>query len=518
MLRSRAALITACAALAALWRVVLIPRYWGWEESDYGNLMMTRGVLESGFTAYDMNHLPMYYALSAGVMALVGDAIAATHAVSLLAGVLTVALGVALADRLVGRGVAWAVGAVLIVQPELALYSASALREPVYAAAVLGGLWALSRERLALGSALVGVAFLTRMDALLALSPALALHALGRPGRVVRLGRALGPLALCALAWAAYCAQVYGTWAFWGHSVAVNVETGGAEHPAGLAWLVDGLGVVWALHAQVLPSRLGWGPWLLLHWGLAVAPWGRHDPRRTLAVAALGLLGFWLGVGLVGQHEPGHNLYWKWLHAVVPPLVLVAALGADDARARLERVLGRPAVLALGVLVLGQAGLAMGQETQRQLRVSEQLYRPQVELAQRIEASAPPGAALLVDNIPGCYIDRRPHPWRLFTWMDLPVAPGDWAGFARWARAEDLRFVVWFAEDWTQAPVIAPWLGHPTDHEVEGVRFELLAEDAAYGWILYRVSAAPLGAQHGQPEEQGERAVEPEPGPAERPG
>lgn len=129
--RSRTLLVVSSVLAAALWRLWLMPRYWGWEESDYGNLMMTRGVLESGFTDYDMNHLPMYYALSAGVMALVGDAIAATHAVSLLAGVLTVALGVALADRLVGRGVAWAVGAVLIVQPELALYSASALREPV---------------------------------------------------------------------------------------------------------------------------------------------------------------------------------------------------------------------------------------------------------------------------------------------------------------------------------------------------------------------------------------------------
>ena len=38
---------------------VLIQHFWGWEESDYGNLQMVRGVFDSGFCSYDMNHMPV---------------------------------------------------------------------------------------------------------------------------------------------------------------------------------------------------------------------------------------------------------------------------------------------------------------------------------------------------------------------------------------------------------------------------------------------------------------------------
>ena len=52
-------------ALGILWRLFLIHLFWGWEESDYGNLQMVRGVFDSGFTSYDMNHMPGYYAVAA---------------------------------------------------------------------------------------------------------------------------------------------------------------------------------------------------------------------------------------------------------------------------------------------------------------------------------------------------------------------------------------------------------------------------------------------------------------------
>ena len=41
----------------------IVYRFWlwdvfaGWEESDYGNIAMVRGVFESGFQSFDMNHM-----------------------------------------------------------------------------------------------------------------------------------------------------------------------------------------------------------------------------------------------------------------------------------------------------------------------------------------------------------------------------------------------------------------------------------------------------------------------------
>jgi hypothetical protein len=202
----------------------LCTQYFGWEESDYGNLAMVKGVVDHGFLNYDMNHLPMYYFLSAIVMSLIGNATIAAVSVSMCAGVLTVLLGFLLTDRLSGRRAAWTVGVLLIFQPELALYSASSLREPVYAAAVLGTLLALTHERLILASLIAGAAFLTRMDALPILAPVLLIHAIGKPDWGPRVAKAILPLVLAVVGWSFYCKlhPEYQTFAFWGHSVAVN--------------------------------------------------------------------------------------------------------------------------------------------------------------------------------------------------------------------------------------------------------------------------------------------------------
>ncbi len=486
--RRRTLLVALLLVVAAVYRLALGTQYYGWEESDYGNLAMVRGVLESGFRHYDMNHLPMYYGLSALVMGVVGDAVLATRFVSLMGGVFTVGLAVVLADRLAGRSVAWVVGGVCVFQPELALYAASSLREPVYAAAVLGALVALSRERLGLASLMAGVAFLTRMDAALTLGPVLLLHALGRGPRLPRVAAAVGPLVLAGLAWSAYCFQVHGTWAFWGHSVSVNIETGGTEEVVGgLAWLLGGARVSLALLLQVLPARIGWGLMAGFLVGLFVLPWRRHDPRRTVGVAALLLLGFWLGIGLTAQHEPGHNLYWKWLHGVLPPVLIIATMGLFRVAHHVRAGGGR---LALGLFVAAVAAQgiwAAATETRRQVALSEALYRPQLELAQWLESEVPESVPLLVDNIPGCWLDRRDHHRRLHSWFDVPVPPEDRQEFAAWLGSERIGYVLWFEEEWTQAPVIAPWLSSAVPHKLGRVVLVPLREEPGYGWILYKV-------------------------------
>ena len=185
------------------YRLWLMPRYAGWEESDYGNLAMVRGVLDGHFLHYDMNHMPGYYALAAAALAIVGDTVLAARATSLIAGVVALGLAVRLAEQLGGRRAAWWAGGLLIFQPEFALYAASSLREPVYAAFVLGALLCLLRERLVFAGLLAGLAFLVRMDGALALLPVLVLHGWRRGEWPRRLLMSLGPLAAIIALWTA---------------------------------------------------------------------------------------------------------------------------------------------------------------------------------------------------------------------------------------------------------------------------------------------------------------------------
>lgn len=477
-------LLSAVVLLAAVLRLALMGPYYGWEESDYGNLAMVRGVLESGFRHYDMNHLPLYYGVSAAVMAVVGDAVLAATGVSFVSGLFVVALSVVLADRVAGRRASWVVGLIVAVQPELSLYSATSLREPLYAALVLGALLALTRERLWVASLLSGLAFLTRMDALLILGPVLALHALGRGPRGLRLLHALGPLLGGVVLWSLYCQGMHGTWRFWEHAAAVNIATGGETKT-----LTSGMGVVLGLLFELLPSRLGWALMLGLPIGLLFTPWRQHSAQRSVSVAALLLLGFWLGIGLTAQHSPEHNLYWKWLYGVLPPLILLGVAGLERVGDRLQRIGGTPLVALGVVLALGQGAFAMLSETRRQIALSQELYKPQVELGRWLEGELEPGDRVLVDNIPGVWLDRRPHSFTLESWFDVPVQPGDRAGFAHYLARGEIRYVLWFREQWTQAPVIAPYLEDPVVHHLGQVKLVPLQEEPSYGWVFYRVEA-----------------------------
>jgi hypothetical protein len=474
--------------LALLWRLFLTTRYAGWEESDYGNLAMVRGVLDGGFLHYDMNHMPGYYALGAAALAFVGDAVVAARGVSMLGGVAATVLAVAWTDRHAGRTAAVLAGMLLIIQPEFALYASSSLREPVYAAFVVGCLVALSAERLLLAGALAGAAFLVRFDAVLALGPVLAVHALGRPGRWGRLLRALVPPAIAVAAWSIYCRIDHGTFAFWSHAVSVNVETGlGGEHADPVARAANGVRVAGSLVGWLLPWRIGWGVWLGALLALIGTPWARHGGRRTWALAGVLLTGVWAGIGLVGQHEPEHNLYWKWMAPLVPVLVPLGAAAISAAADRARAIGGRGLVTALVLVVLGQAAVSNLRETRRQVALSDAWYRPQLDLARWIEAEVPESTPLVLDNIPACWIDRRLHARPMTSWFDVPVPADQPAAFARWIEAEKIAWVLWFREDWTQAPRVAPFLADGGVWAEEGVVLTEVQREDGYGWIFFRV-------------------------------
>jgi hypothetical protein len=438
-----------------------------------------------------MNHLPLYYGLSALVLAVVGDTELATHLVSLVAGLASIVLVVSLAWRLAGREAAWVAGLVVVFQPEMALYSASALREPLYAALLLGGLAALTRERLVAASLLAVAAFLVRFDALVIMGPVLLFHALGREARLRRVVAVLAPLLLGVALWSVYCHFVHGIWRFWEHSVTVNIETGLGEEAGGqLEWLANGARVSIALGLQVLPGHLGA---LLPVAGLLALPGlvrSGHGGKRSLALLLALVTGFWLAIGFTGQHDPGHNLYWKWLLPLVPFWGIAAGSGAAWLYHRLRSRLPLPA--AVGLLGVGLLLVWMQQldETRRQLAVSEQLYKPQLELARAIEAEIPEAVPLVLDNIPACWLGRRPHGRTLHTWMDIPV-PEDRAALGRWFDAQGIAYVLWFREEWTQAPVVAPWLASGGSQRLGPVSLEELDREDEYGWIWYRVEPWP---------------------------
>ncbi len=477
----------ALSVLGLAWRLWLMPRYFGWEESDYGNLAMARGVLDSGFTHYDMNHLPLYYGLSAVVLAIVGDTELATHLVSLVSGLATIVLVVLAAWRLAGREAAWVAGLLVVFQPELALYSASSLREPLYAALLLGAIVTLGRERLVAASVLSVLAFLVRFDALLIMGPVLVVHALGRQGRGLRLVKVLLPLAAGVILWSGYCHVEHGIWRFWEHSVTVNLETGLGEEAGGrLEWMVNGAHVALALGLRVLPGHLG----VFLPLAALVALPGMlragHGFQRSLALLLVLITGFWLAVGFTGQHDPGHNLYWKWLLPLVPIWGVAAGLGV----ARLRGWLPPPAAWGIVLIGLGAAWVQQLDETRRQLAVSELLYKPQLELARFVERELPEATPMILDNIPACWLGRRPHQRPLWTWMDIPV-PESREALGRWMKGEGIRYALWFREEWTQAPVVAPWLASGGRQRLGPVALEELDREDEYGWIWYRVEDWP---------------------------
>jgi len=260
-----------------------------------------------------------------------------------------------------------------------------------------------------------------------------------------------------------------------------------------LAWVWAGFGVVWSLFTEVLGQRMGWLPWLGLVAGFLAAPLGRHGARRTVWFAAVTMLGFWLGIGFVAQHEPAHNLYWKWLHAVLPFLFLVGVprlwQGLDLARG----LIGGPGgfVVALGAAVL--VGTTLGRETNRQIEVSATLYGPQLELGRWIEKTLPEDSVLLVDNIPGAWLNRRPHERVLWTWFDV-LDCIDCAftqeEFGGWLVEQGISHVLWFEEDWTQAPRVAPWLGGAESVALGPVLAVPQRAESAYGWVFYQVVSA----------------------------
>ncbi len=489
--------------VAMLWRLWIGTRYAGWEESDYGNLAMIEGVRAGAFLHYDMNHMPGYYALAAAVHAVVEDAVVAGRTVAMVGGLGALAGSVWIAHRLGGWVAATLAAAWLLIQPEFALYAATTLREPVYALAMVGFVAALVGARPGLAGLAGILAFSVRFDAAIILSAAAVVHVWRARRPFATAAWILGPIAVSAALWSVYCRIDHGTFAFWSHAVAVNLETGlGAEAERPLDWVLAGGEISLRLVGWLLPWRLGWGVWLGGVAAMVLTPWNRPGPVRALAVTTFMATGFWAAIGFVGQHSPEHNLYWKWMMPLVPLWATLA--GVIWARWWTQAGSMRWLVGAGLALVVVQAWSAHLNETRRQVDLSQELYAPQVALARWAETAVDADVPLLFDNIPACWINRRPHSRTLVSWFDVPVASGSESDFAAWLQAEGIPWVLWFREDWTQAPRVAPFLAGGGLVVLPGVELIERGREDAYGWILYEARGEGIPVHVGTPPPTGD--------------
>ncbi len=493
LLKPRTYPVVVSVVLGAMWRLWLSGRYAGWEESDYGNLAMIQGVVDGGFLHFDMNHMPGYYALAAVVHSVVNDAVLAGRSVSLVAGVVALGLATSLAVRIGGPRAGWVAGLLLVIQPEFSLYASSSLREPVAAAWLMGCLTLLGRERLALAGLCAAGAFLVRFDSALVTLPLMVAHAAGAQGGFGRMARAVAPLVVTVLLWSIYCHFEHGTFAFWSHSVAVNIETGlGADAEGTETWFANGSRVVVGLIGWLLPWRIGWWVWAGLGVVALAAARTPHGELRTASLMGVLMVGLWGGIGFVGQHEPNHNLYWKWLCPVIPVVIPLGVVGAWRLSDRIGRWAGAQAALLIMGLGVVQAAASNLKEAERQRARSEAWYRPQLELAQWVEREVAEEVTLLLDNIPACWIRRRPNNRRMVSWFDVPVPANSPELFAAWIEREAVKWVLWFREDWTQAPGIAPFLESGGTWSEGAIRLVETSREDGYGWILYEVKGPPV--------------------------
>ena len=491
----------AVALVGLLWRLWLIPRYFGHEEEDWGNLQIARGVAESGFRWLELDHMPGYSWMVAAFVRLGVDVQTAALGVASVCGAVTVGLVTWLGMRWFDRTTGLVAGLVVAFQPEAALYSATALREAPYTAlSVLGILLAGERRWLGAGLAL-SAAFLVRFNAAFALLPALLLAALWlrRRGEDAR-----GPLLAAALlgATTATWALVYrlhpdgGTWAFWGSVASRNTggavaDLSGPEHAEAVLEAVFGLAL------RVFPSHLGPPALLCVPVGIAavlLALRGRDDAmarqRAWLALCALGTLGLLFSAAAISTYEWFHNLYWKWLTPAVPLLAPLGVHGARVVAARLSPALRRPLI---AVLVLATA-LTFSVQTRAQVRLSASLYGPQVLAARWVEDAFVEDVVVVAAGIPVAWLGRVKSDRVVLEWTDPSVPAGDSETFGRWLFENRVATVFWFAEEWTAAPGKAPFLGRAEATELGPVTLRPVAWSSAYGMVAYAVQQA-----HGVP-------------------
>ena len=426
--------------LAALVRCLLSSRFFGWEEGDYGNLMMIREVIDSGFTWFRTAHMPGWYSMAALLQWTHEDPRGSALAMTICFSALNVAGAALLARKLLSPAAGWLAGSWLILQPEMALYGASTLRSPVFTSLGFLGMALLIWGARARGFGLTGLAFLVRMEAFASFYvPALWSWTKDRGQGWRRIGLPLVLLLSVVMGWQAYISLVQERclgvefnlqdigrcWetAFIVGPVMQNLAPdvhGGLSGFNLAAWVKQGLATTWILLSWTLPRKLSWIILLAAVIGLIAMLRGAGRPgSATVAVYAVFTLSVWLLEGFLAHHDPNHNLYWVWLLPSVPFIALLGAAGWFSVD---RRLLAAPTGLRLAfLLAMMVAPLpSFVAEGQYQMDRAERWYRPQLELSRWMEDTLPGGTGVLVSSIPEVWLKRQDRGLRIYSWWLLP--------------------------------------------------------------------------------------------------
>lgn len=511
--RRTALSITAGTALLGLiWRALLTQVYFGHEEEDWGNLQLARGVLESGFRWIELEHMPGFVWMVAAVTALGGDTEVAARVVAVCMGTATVGLVAWIGARWYGPGVGLLAGLLVALQPEAALYSATALRESSYTAFLLLGVLLCGERRFVGGGVVLALAFLVRWNIAFSILPALVMAALwlrqrdgGGPGgwRGPRgAAVATGLVAATTGAWATFYRlhPEGGSWAFWGGVLSRN--TGGAvrdlsstEHAAAVVNAVGGLLFrVFPMHvgpAAVVCVPIGlFAAWTALRASAPTGPDREASLRRAwLALCALGTFGLLMTTAVFSTYEWFHNLYWKWITPLVPFLALLGVQGAIDLLRRLPEPARRLRHL-LALVMLGSTLAVFGFQTRNQIDVSGRMYGPQVLIARWIETAWVPDVGVLGGGIPAGYLNRRPTDVVTIPWTDPGVPSDDREALGRWLNENRIGVVIWFRDSWYGSLDKAPFLGDGAPVDLGVVVLKPAAWSWEYGMLAYAVEHA----------------------------
>lgn len=500
-----------CAALAVLYRGWLTGRYFGAEEEDWGNLGLTFGTLQSGFTYVEMEHMPLFTALAAVATALTGDAELGGEVIAVLGGAAGVGAVTWMGWRWLSPATGLIAGLLLIVQPDSALYSATPLRISSYTALTLLSVAMIGERRAWLAGLFLSLAFLARFDVLLTVVPALIVlvgmrwvqqRSNGETAGerdAAGLWRALVPFAAVVLGWATFYKAKLGTWAFWGDVAARN--TGEYGHLDLGARLGHGLETLGGVVTSVMPQHVGHAVLPLSLVGLALLIRGRArrpSEGRWLALCAAIAVGFFAITVTLSAYQPDHNLYWKWLSSLVPYLLLLAVHGAMFLVTRIASTGGGArralaAVIALGLLAA--TGLDWQAETRRQLERSDLWYGTQIRLMRWVEAELPADVGIVADLIPSTYEARHAHSMRFFSWSREDLPHGSPEKFGSWLLENRISLVIWFREDWVGATRAAPYLNGGWPVDAGPIRLVPIAREDGYGFIAYQVTGSVLVAQ-----------------------
>ena len=503
---SGAALV--CSVLALLYRGWLSRRYFGAEEEDWGNLGITFGTLQSGFTYVEMEHMPLFTGLAALATAFTGDAELGGEIIAVTSGAVGVGVTTWMGWRWLSPAAGVLAGMMLIFQPDSALYAATPLRISTYTALSLLAVAMIGERRNWLAGGFLSLAFLCRFDILLTIVPALMARVSLRrfwplkgepqkhPDAQLRPLRALLPVTAVVLGWAAFYKVRLGTWAFWGDVAGRN--TGEYAHLGSSARLAHGLDTLWGVVGTVMPQHIGHAVLPLSLLGLALLVGGRTlrpGPGRWLALCAVCSLMFFAVTVTMSAYQPDHNLYWKWLSALVPYLLLLAAHAAVQLLTLLAKTGTSPhrvIALAVGLGLVAATAVDWRTESMRQLRRSEQWYGTQVRLMRWVEESYPADIGIVADLIPSTFVARRDHSMRFFSWSHEDLPHGSPERFGTWLLDHRIGLVIWFREPWVGAAGAAPYLqgGWPID--AGPVRLLPIAREDGYGFIAYQVSGSPL--------------------------